>query len=462
MYSSKPLPFITAFLEHIQAGLRKHDPKYTLTASQMFWLGFCLMGMLVTNTICWAKFERMSLGAYSKQALAWVFRRSKIQWDKLLEASVRSVLEKYGISQGILVVDDKNHARSKGAKNLHHLHKMKDKNTGGFLWGQSLICLFLATKKFCFPLSFKFYAPDPALQAWEKENRRLRAQKVPKAERPKAPLRSDDYLKKHELAVLLLKDFQKKFPKFNVICVLADALYGNKTFLEQVDAIWPDVQVITQLRRNQNLGKGASKIACEECFDVSHLQKQTVSIRGRKNVEVELNSTCEYVQAHKAKRLVIGLRYLGENKCRYLMATNLSWDVRTIVQVYSVRWIIEVFFEDWSLYNGFCSLAKQCGVEGSERPLVLSLLFDHCFLFHPDQQAFIENKLPLATFGSLVEKSRFDALCAFIQHILESEDPKENLKMLMEYAKEIFVSRPSKKHFNEIPVEWGGDPPVAA
>jgi hypothetical protein len=99
---------------------------------------------------------------------------------------------------------------------------------------------------------------------------------------------------------------------------------------------------------------------------------------------------------------------------RYIVATDLSWRYLDIVQNYILRWLIEVFFEDWKLYEGWGQLAKQTGEEGSSRGLILSLLLDHRLLLHPEQTARLENNLPACTVGSLCEKSRGQALLAFI------------------------------------------------
>ena len=160
-----------------------------------------------------------------------------------------------------------------------------------------------------------------------------------------------------------------------------------------------------------------------------------------------------YVSAQKAKRFIIGLKYEGEKEYRFLQASNLSWNMKSIMEAYTARWLIEVFIEDWSCYNGLCSLAKQCGVEGSERPLILSLLFNHCFLFHQHQQISIENKLPLTTFGSLLEKTRFEALCYFINGIIDSKSPKETMKSLITEADYIFEFRKSTKHLSGVTMD---------
>jgi hypothetical protein len=56
--------------------------------------------VLVTNSICWARFARTSLGTYTMAALSWMFRHSKIPWEYLLVASVRVILRHHGITAG--------------------------------------------------------------------------------------------------------------------------------------------------------------------------------------------------------------------------------------------------------------------------------------------------------------------------------------------------------------------------
>jgi DDE superfamily endonuclease len=445
MIGEEPLPFINAFLDSLQDGL---DETHRLSKCQRFWLGFCLMGILMTNSIAWQKFERASLKTYTKQAISKMFRWSKISWNKLLDYSVKMILCKHGITNGTLVVDDKNHDRSKNAEHLHALHKIKDKKTGGYFLGQNIVVAYLVTEKFCIPVSFAFYAPDPALSAWSKENKRLKKQGVPKKERPKEPDRSADYPKKYEIALELLQRFAERLPEIRINCVLADALYGNGVFINEIEKIWPGVQVITQIRANQKIRLCKKDIACKDYFRSYQGWAHAVSIRGQKAINVMAGGARMHVCSQGRKRFIIALKYEGEMEYRYLIASNLTWNMKEIIQAYSLRWYIEVFFEDWSGYCGFCGMAKQCGVEGSERPLILSLLFDHCFLFHFRQQLFIENKLPLATLGSLVEKSRFDALCQFIKRIVHSEDPKQYLRHLEEISDDIFPCKPSKKHLN--------------
>lgn len=117
-----------------------------------------------------------------------------------------------------------------------------------------------------------------------------------------------------------------------------------------------------------------------------------------------------------------------------------------IIQAYTLRWLVEVFFEDWKLYEGWGREAKQLDEEGSSRGLILSLLFDHCLLLHPEQTARIENKLPAYTVGSLQRKSQIDVLLEFINALLEHQKPADKLKELAGLVDDVFQLMPSGKH----------------
>ena len=139
MILGKPAPFVRAFVDAVDDAIRAQHPSHAMSATQRTWLAFCVTAVLVTNSICWARFERASLGTYSLAALSWMFRHSKMPWAKLLVASVQVILRHHGITSGTLVIDDTDNPRSKSAKTLAYLYKLRDKESGGYLWGQSLV-----------------------------------------------------------------------------------------------------------------------------------------------------------------------------------------------------------------------------------------------------------------------------------------------------------------------------------
>jgi hypothetical protein len=118
MVIGKPAPFVRAFVDAVDAAIRVHQPHHAMSVTPRTWLAFCITAVLVTNSMCWARFARASLGTDAMAALSWMFRHRKIPWDQLLGASVRVILQHHGLTSGRLVIDDTDNPRSKAAKAL--------------------------------------------------------------------------------------------------------------------------------------------------------------------------------------------------------------------------------------------------------------------------------------------------------------------------------------------------------
>jgi len=101
----------------------------------------------------------------------------------------------------------------------------------------------------------------------------------------------------------------------------------------------------------------------------------------------------------------------------------MTWRMTDIVSAYTMRWLVEVFFSDWKQYEGWCQMAKQPGIEGSDRGFNLILLTDYGLLFHPEQKALLNHNLPAFTVGSLREHICFDAIMIFIEQMIKSDNP---------------------------------------
>jgi hypothetical protein len=229
-----------------------------LTKSQRGWLVTVLMGLIVAGSFNWAAFARRSLGAFKESRLRWVFRHAGIAWSHLLQASVAQVLSHYGVTAGVLVLDDSDKVRSRNTSKIAGVHKVKDKKTGGWFNGQEFIFLILVTGLVTIPVGFRFYTPDPALKAWKKTNKDQKKAGIPAKDRTKRPEPNPAYPSKQALALELLETFSKNHPSVRVQAVLADALYGNARFMDEAAKLTSCAQVISQLRKNQlvrNRGK---------------------------------------------------------------------------------------------------------------------------------------------------------------------------------------------------------------
>jgi hypothetical protein len=446
MFIGKTLPFVRKFVDELDRALQRIEAEVGLSRLQQEWLGFCLVAIVVTNSVCWKRFERASLGTRSARSLSWMFRHSNRFWQFLLQASVSLVLARYGLTEGVLVVDDSEKKRAKQTKRIYKAHTMKDKKSGGFINGQSFVLLLLVTPKVTIPVGVEFYMPDPQLTAWKKEDNRLKKRGIPKKKRPAKPKQNPNYPTILEIALGLLHAFHTAFPQLSIHCVLVDNLYGTQAFLDRASAILGGVQVISKLRKNQNVRFHGKTMNVSLFFKRYPAVKQIIRIRGGTEVTVWVSAVRVHVCAHGKKRFVIALRYEGEDEDRYLVASDMSWRHLDIVQAHTLRWLVEVFFQDWKAYEGWGQLTKQPDEEGSRRSLILSLLCDHCLLLHPDQLAQIEDNRPAWTVGSLRDRVKVESSMQFFKGILSAERPHEKLELMAQQAKEVFTLHESSKH----------------
>lgn len=65
MLISRPLPFITEFIEGINEIIGIYSPGNSLSLIQKSWLSFCITAVFITNSVCRAKSERAGPGQYS-------------------------------------------------------------------------------------------------------------------------------------------------------------------------------------------------------------------------------------------------------------------------------------------------------------------------------------------------------------------------------------------------------------
>ncbi len=452
MFFEKPLPFIENFLNALDDAIGEYKSGARLTRIQKKWLAFCIMGILLTNSVCWARFERSSMGRYSLAAISWMFRRSKIPWEILLHMSVRVILLTFDITKGILATDDTGKHRSKSVTKIARVHKIKDKSTGGFFMGQTIIFLVLVTPRITFPVGFAFHVPDPELSKWHKKNEKLKKQGVPPELRPPKPTRNPKYPTIPEISLSLIREFKTWHPDIQIRAIIADALYATTRFMDGASELYQKAQVISQIKYNQNVVFKGKKYTVEDYFRAHPGITQTIRIRGGGEVKATFNSARLHLQAHNKKRFIIALKYEGEEKYRYLVAGDLTWRSKDIIQAYTMRWLVEVFIQDWKTHEGWDALTKQPGEEGTDQTLILSLLVDHCLFFHPGQLASIESKLPANTVGSLRETIKVDSWFMLFRDIIAKSDPESEIERISTFLKEHLAKlKPSRKHMNHRP-----------
>ena len=183
MFFLKPLSICTIFIEKLSTALQTIGGN-KLSKTQKLWFSICLTGILVTNSVCWKKFERSGFGKFTSNALSKMFRKNKISWDMILMASSLNVFKQYEITNGILALDGTDNTRSKNTQKIAKVSSIKDKTSGGFIKGQELTILVLITDKVTIPVGFEFHESDPVLKDWKKSEKALKNKGVAKKDRP--------------------------------------------------------------------------------------------------------------------------------------------------------------------------------------------------------------------------------------------------------------------------------------
>lgn len=183
---------------------------------------------------------------------------------------------------------DSDRKRSKSTRKIGKVHKLKDKSTGGFMMGQSLVFLVLVTNKVTVPAGFAFHMPDPEMTKWTKLIKKHKKAGTPVHQRPPKPPKNEKYPTKQQIALELLRQFKENHPEIRIKCILADALYGDKDFIDGALEIFDGIQVVSQLKANQNVLFRGRKISVEKFFSIYKGVPQTIRIRGDKQMVVTI------------------------------------------------------------------------------------------------------------------------------------------------------------------------------
>lgn len=453
------LSFIAIYIQGLNDQLKKLNTGADLSKRQMLWFGFVLSAIIVSNSICWEIFGRMSNKRQKAAKLLGMFRRAKISWDKLTIASIHLICDRYNLTEGVLLLDDSDKTRSKNCKKIHAAHKVKDKATGGYSIAQNIMFLALATDKITIPLGFTFYEPDLEWSRWRNEDRKLKKKGVPKSERPKEPKKENKT--KRELAVGLVKDFVSEFPSFKIRAICADCFFGNKKFADGIKKICT-VQILSQIRSNQTVYMRGKPLPVNELFQRYPGTAETIQCRGEDKNVIMFGMRIK-VKSYGHKLFVIALKYEGEEEYRFITATDLTWRAIDVASAYTLRWLVEVFIQDWKGHMGFDRMAIQQGADGSSRGVILSLLADHALNFHRDQAALIDAKLPAGTVGSLTNRIKIEAFLESVEELVNSDSPKKEYQKMANSLMGVYKLRSSKKHMTNVDMsQFEGRPYFAA
>ena len=306
LFLVEPIQFIKTYVTLLSESLSEHGHK--LTKIQQTNMAIILSVIMIYNRICWKDIETATMGQNTAKSTWWFIYKSGVPFDKLFLASTQMLLKLYGITEGILGVDETDNPRSKKTPFIHKTHKYFEKKSGGYKNGQEIVILVLITSTITIPVGFAFYEPDQAIGDWRKQNKKLIKQNIPKSKRPKCPKPSENYRSKTQLAAELVKDFKRFNSMIKIKAVIADALYGSNSFFKSMSNV--SDQLISQLKTNQKVTYKNKSYTVKDFFTtVFKPLESTIKIRGDYDQKVMFRAIRVHVNAHGCKRFVIAINY---------------------------------------------------------------------------------------------------------------------------------------------------------
>ncbi len=448
MITKTALPHLCEYVNSLNNQLRE-DGHGAMTRLQSGMLCFVLLGMLVTQSLCWARLERASGGAVRSKALSkWLHHGMKV-WDFILKASTKALMKKFEVGSGVLAIDDTDRGRSKNTTKIWGVHKTLLKGTGGFHQAQNIVVLLLVSPTISFPVGVRFYRPDPAMKLWKFNDAQLKDQGVPKKQRPPAPTSNPEYPSREQLALELVEEFKADHPSVHIRAITADSAYGTPFLMKALASVYPKTQILSQIRSNQKIRfRNGRQQSVSEFFTRRKWKTKTLKLRGHKTTVVHFSNAVVKVESQERKFRVVAVKYEDEEEPRFVISHDLSWQSEDIIRYYSLRWLVEVFIEDWKQHEGWPSLAYQQDVDGAWYGLILSLLLDHSLFFHAQQSARIKNKLPALSVGSLRSVIQHESIFATFQHVLASDSPYQAFSSLKSRFREVCIFNESTKHLS--------------
>lgn len=64
MLLKEPLYFTQNFIKSVNEAIKLESPGKALSRTQCYWLSFCISAVILTNSVCWIRFEKISLSRF--------------------------------------------------------------------------------------------------------------------------------------------------------------------------------------------------------------------------------------------------------------------------------------------------------------------------------------------------------------------------------------------------------------
>ena len=439
----KPLKTVTDYVTKISesAGL-------ALTAKQSLLVSMLLSSVLLQGTFSVTGVAALFLMRLSPAAIYAMLRRSKIPFDRLFWGAIKLLFELFDIKDIVITIDDTERERSKQCRVLPFVRKAICKATGGWVQAQNIVFFVLVTDRVTIPIWFHFHRPAK-LSKDEKEICR---------KNPKRTKEFDgSYRTKVDLACIGLFIVARMLRKLGaelgvplkVRAITADNGFASAQVQHAVVKHF-GCQFVSKANPNQKVIYRRKETTLDKFFSRFSTVKKAMIIRGKK-IHIEYKAARIFVKSYGRKVCVVALRYQDDKSWQYIFGTDLTWTAESNIKTYGLRWLVEVFFEDWKQYDGWGVGALQRSAEGAARGVFLSLLADLFLLYHQRTNPKLQEhgRHELYSAGTVVRYLQAESIHQAIEDVLDHENPREKLFEIQKELLRVAEKRVSLKHSNK-------------
>ena len=378
---------------------------------------FVLMVWRWVNVSSIAMFCRSALRLFSrakKDVLYDFLKREDIHWRKLNLHTARELYRRHELKHSqvkTFVLDDSIKARR--GKKMEDVSSHYDHTTNRHVMGEQVLTLGLATEEAFVPLDSQIYVSAKKAQTLNrdyKDRRSLMAQRYREATEQSKP----------QMAIAMMK--RAKRSGIEAEYLVADAWFGTKTMIRAAHRL--EVCAVLRMKKGamkyrvRGDGGEPQMLDAKELF-VQQVRKQWRKVRGvpwrAVAVEVELDLS-EDTQPPQYKRVqllfVRGVNEPGEPEVAkkdwaLFLCTDTALAISKILEIYALRWGIEVYFKEAKQHLGF--LAEQTRTFASHTASIHLCAIRYLMLVHvkldadarriADVRADIKDQLTLLSFA---------------------------------------------------------------
>jgi len=214
-----------------------------------------------------------------------------------------------------VIVDDTR--RRKRGKRMAAVGKLMDPVTGAYMDGHNYVVLLLVVRGQIIPYGIELYAKKEFCRSHPET----------------------EFFTQHQLAERMIQSL----PEFaeQQVCVVVDSYYGSKAFLYGILA--KGFEFVTTLKSNRNLYVGdEKKKAGAYAQKINRRDGNNVTMGGKK---YRVGSRIVGLPGVGKVRLIAS-RFAGAKKVAPIIASNIQWTPKRILEAHRMRWSIEMFFKE--------------------------------------------------------------------------------------------------------------------